>query len=201
MRRTTANAIVDTIALIPFLVVAVTAVIIYLYLPRGTQSAALGTIASHQTFLGIQRQIWLDVHTYLGLVLIALVAAHLILHWYYLSALPQRFAAAKTKKDRSAARFIALLLVGAGLVVAVIVAVYAVDTTASSASQTPLSESGTATAISRALSPTPSLSTATTASPTPTSINGIPTSINGLNYTYYHELNDRTTCRLCHTNL
>jgi len=84
MKRTTLNAIVNTITFFPLLVTAITGIIIWLYLPRGLALGALGTIASHQTFLGIQRQIWLDVHTYLGLLFTALVATpsrpSLVLH-------------------------------------------------------------------------------------------------------------------------
>jgi cytochrome b561 len=98
VKKTTLNASVDTIAFFPLLVTAVTGIIIWLYLPRGTQLAAFGTVLSHQTFLGIQRQIWLDVHTYLGLLFTALVAIHLVLHWYYIKHLPQRFGGNEDQK-------------------------------------------------------------------------------------------------------
>ena len=132
MRKTTLNAIVDTIAFFPLLVTAVTGIIIWLYLPRGTQLAAFGTVLSHQTFLGIQRQIWLDVHTYLGLLFTALVAIHLVLHWSYIKHLPQRLARTETKKDHSVKRFLALLLIGVVIVAVVIIAVYASNTAPSS---------------------------------------------------------------------
>ncbi len=194
MRRTTLNAIVDTIAFFPLLVVAITGIIIWLYLPRGLAFGALGTVASHQTFLGIQRQIWLDVHTYLGLLFTALVAIHLILHWYYIKLLPQRFAKTATKKDRSMKRFLALLLIGVVMVTVVIIAVYASNTTPSSSSPTTPSGSIINTTKSRGASSVPSQSAAATPS-------SIPTSINGHDYIYYHNLNDRSTCILCHPNM
>jgi ABC-type phosphate transport system substrate-binding protein len=50
--------------------------------------------------------------------------------------------------------------------------------------------------------PRPAASSAPTAS---TAINGasssVPTSVNGHDYTYYHNLNDPSTCRLCHANM
>lgn len=195
MKKATLNAIVDTIAFFPLLVTAITGIIIWLYLPRGTQQAALGTIASHQTFFGIQRQVWLDVHLYLGLVFTALVALHLFLHWSYIKTLPQRFSRTKAKNDRSITRFLALLLIGAAIAVGVILAVYASNTAPSGPNlqQNVSATVSTKTATSKTPTPTPS--------PTSTSINGIPTSINGLNYTYYHNLNDRSTCILCHSNL
>jgi hypothetical protein len=191
MKKATVNAAIDTIAFFPFLVVAVTGIIIWLYVPRGTQLAAFGTVASHQTFLGIQRQVWLDVHTYLGLVFTALVAIHLVLHWYYIKRLPHRFAGTATTKDHSVRRFVALLLIGTVIVAAVIVAVYASNPSPSS----PTTSSGSIT------NTTTTSATAAVPSPTATAINGIPTSINGLDYIYYHNLNDRSTCILCHTNM
>jgi len=195
MKRATLNASVDTIALLPFLVTAITGIIIWLYLPRGTQQAALGTIASHQTFFSIQRQVWLDVHLYLGLVFTALVTLHLVLHWYYIKTLPQRFSRTKAKNDRSITRFFALLLVGALIVGGVVVAVYASNAAPSSPN--------VLQNVSATVSPktTTSKTSTSTPSPTPTSINGIPTSVNGLDYIYYHNLNDRSTCILCHSNV
>lgn len=218
MKRTTLNAIVNTITFFPLLVTAITGIIIWLYLPRGLALGALGTIASHQTFLGIQRQIWLDVHTYLGLLFTALVAIHLVLHWYYIKHLPQRFAGTTTKKDHSMKRFLALLLIGVVMVAAVIAAVYASNpspsstnlqqntsatastNTAKTTTTTTMKATGSVTptaSLTSRVSPTPSPNP----SPTPTSINGIPTSINGYDYIYYHNLNDRSTCILCHPNM
>lgn len=194
MKKTTFNAIVDTIAFFPLLVTAVTGIIIWLFLPRGTQLAAFGTVLSHQTFLGIQRQIWLDMHTYLGLLFTALVAIHLVLHWSYIKHLPQRLARTETKKHRSVKRFLALLLVGVVLVAVVIVAAYASNTAPSSLSPTTSSGSITNKTTSRTASSAPSQSAAATPS-------SIPTSINGLDYIYYHNLNDRSTCILCHPNM
>lgn len=194
MRRTTLNAIIDTIEFFPLLVTAITGIIIWLYLPRGTQLAALGTVASHQTFLGIQRQVWLDVHTYLGLLFTALVVIHLVLHWGYIKSLPQRFARKETKNDRSLKRFLALLLISVAMVAVVIIAVYASNSAPTSSSATTSPGSIANTKTTRVTSAVPSQSAA--ASPS-----SIPTSINGLDYIYYHELNDRSTCILCHPNM
>src|SRR5665647_3322555 len=205
MKRTTLNAIVNTIAFFPLLVTAITGIIIWLYLPRGLALGALGTIASHQT--------------YLGLLFTALVAIHLVLHWYYIKHLPQRFAGTATKKDHSMKRFLAPLLIGVVMVAAVIAAVYASNPSpsstnfqqnASATASTKTAKTTTTTTTMKAtgsvtptasltsrLSPTPTPNP----SPTPTSINGIPTSIDGHDYIYYHNLNDRSKCILCHPNM
>ena len=105
MRRTTLNAIVDTAAFVPFLIAAVTGVVVWLYLPCGSefrgQGAGRGTGLGQQVFLGIARNTWADVHTYLGLLFIALVALHLILHWSYIKGLPGRFVR-NVRKERGA---------------------------------------------------------------------------------------------------
>ncbi len=194
MRKTTLNAIVDTIAFFPLLVAAVTGIIIWLYLPRGSQLAAFGTVLSHQTFLGIQRQIWLDVHTYLGLLFTGLVALHLVLHWSYIKYLPQRFAKTEPKKDHSMKRFLALLLIGVMIVAVVIIAVSASNTAPSSSSPTTSSGSIINTTTSRPAASVPSQSAVANPS-------SIPTSIDGHDYIYYHNLNDRSTCILCHPNM
>jgi len=217
MKKITLNAVVDTIAFFPLLVTAVTGIIIWLYLPRGLALGALGTVASHQTFLGIQRQVWLDVHTYLGLLFTALVTIHLVLHWSYIKHLPQRFAKTATKKDRSIKRFLVLLLIGVVLVAVVIIAVYASNPSPSSPTISSGSITNTTTKSATAAVPSQSATKSVTASsvplstvspaassvpsPTATAINGIPTSINGLDYIYYHNLNDRSTCILCHPNM
>ena len=192
MRKTTINAIVDTIAFFPLLVAAVTGIIIWLYLPRGSQLAAFGTVLSHQTFLGIQRQIWLDVHTYLGLLFTALVAIHLVLHWSYIKHLPQRFARTESKKNHSMKRFLALLLIGVVMVAVVIIAVYTSNTAPPSSTTSLGSIKNTTT--SRTASSVPSQSVAANPS-------SIPTSIGGQDYIYYHNLNNRSTCILCHPNM
>ncbi|MDD1721558.1 MAG: DUF4405 domain-containing protein [Euryarchaeota archaeon] len=60
-------------------------VIIWLYLPGFGALRVLGTGFSEE-FLGITRRTWLDANTYLGLLFVALVALHLVLHWSYESA-------------------------------------------------------------------------------------------------------------------
>jgi cytochrome b561 len=194
MRKMTLNAIVDTIAFFPFLVTVVTGIIIWLFLLRGSVFRAFGTVLSYQTFLGMERQMWVDVHVYLGLLFTALVAVHLVLHWGYIKNLPQRFARTETKKDHSIKRFLALLLLGVVIVAVVIIAAYASNTAPSSPSTTTSSGLITNTTTSRTASLVPSPS----ATAVPSSI---PTSIDGHDYIYYHNLNDRSTCILCHPNM
>lgn len=91
MRRTTLNAIVDTIAFFLFLVAAITGIIIWLYLPSVGQFSVVGARFGQYVFLGIARHTWVDVHTYFGLLFAAFVVLHLVLHWGYIKCLPGRF--------------------------------------------------------------------------------------------------------------
>jgi hypothetical protein len=50
---------------------------------------------------------------------------------------------------------------------------------------------------SPAVSATPSAGVATNYS----TVSSVPTGINGHDYTYYHRLNDPSTCRLCHVDM
>ncbi|MEI7827821.1 MAG: hypothetical protein WCI87_08535 [Euryarchaeota archaeon] len=47
------------------------------------------------------------------------------------------------------------------------------------------------------VSATPSAGVATNT----TTVSSVPTSINGHDYTYYHTLNEHSTCRLCHVDM
>lgn len=75
MKKTTLNAVVDAIAFFTFLIVAVTSIVIWLFMPSGG------------AFLGVARHTWATVHYDLGLLLIVLVAVHLALHWGYIKCL------------------------------------------------------------------------------------------------------------------
>jgi Domain of unknown function (DUF4405) len=99
MKKTTLNAIVDTIAFFPFLIAAVTGVVLWLFLPCGGEFRRGGAQFGQYVFLGVVRHTWLDVHTYLGLLFVALVALHLVLHWGYIKCLPGRFIRRVRKKE------------------------------------------------------------------------------------------------------
>jgi len=100
MRRTTLNAIVDTIAFFSFLVAAITGIVIWLYLLSAEKSLVAGARFGQYAFLGIAQHTWVDVHTYSGLLFIALVVLHLALHWGYLKCLPGRFIR-RVRKERA----------------------------------------------------------------------------------------------------
>ncbi|MEN6518668.1 MAG: DUF4405 domain-containing protein [Methanospirillum sp.] len=83
MRRGIQNAVVDTILLVVF----VPSPVLYFVLPSGGRGAG--------TFLSVQRSTWATVHDYAGLLFIALLVLHLVLHYRYLRHLDRHLAGSR----------------------------------------------------------------------------------------------------------
>ncbi|HIH02795.1 MAG TPA: DUF4405 domain-containing protein [Methanoregulaceae archaeon] len=83
MRRGIQNAVVDTILLVVF----VPSLVLYFVLPSGGRGAG--------TFLSVQRSTWATVHDYAGLLFIALLVLHLVLHYRYLRHLDRHLAGSR----------------------------------------------------------------------------------------------------------
>jgi hypothetical protein len=84
MRRGIQNAVVDTLLLIVFVPSLVSALVLFFVLPSGGRGAG--------TFLSVQRSTWATVHDYTGLLFIALLVLHLVLHYRYLRHLDWHLA-------------------------------------------------------------------------------------------------------------
>ena len=78
MRRGTVNAVVDTVLGILFVPSLVSALVLFFVLPSGGRSGGSGV------FLSVERSVWATVHNYTGLLFIALLILHLVLHYRYL---------------------------------------------------------------------------------------------------------------------
>jgi hypothetical protein len=85
MRRGTANAVVDTFLLIVFVPSLISALVLFIVLPSGGGRDG-------GTFLSVQRSTWATVHDYAGLLFIALLVLHLVLHYRYLRHLNRHLA-------------------------------------------------------------------------------------------------------------
>jgi hypothetical protein len=85
MRRGSMNAVVDTAMLIVFVPSFVSALVLFLALPSGGGRGG-------DTFLSVQRSTWATVHDYAGLLFIALLVLHLVLHYRYLRHLDRHIA-------------------------------------------------------------------------------------------------------------
>jgi hypothetical protein len=84
MSRTKLNFIIDTFAFILMMLMMSTAAILEFVLPHGTGGG--GRHRQVETFLGLVRHDWGEIHFWIGLCLIAAVAVHLALHWRWIAA-------------------------------------------------------------------------------------------------------------------
>jgi predicted ferric reductase len=78
MDKNKLNFVVDFLALISFLVVAKTGLIILFFLPDGVRQGR------YQEFFGITKSTYSDIHNWAGVILIILVIIHVILHWQWI---------------------------------------------------------------------------------------------------------------------
>lgn len=82
MNKVKLNYLLDGVIGLAFLLVALTG-IAFLFLGAGGYQG--GRNAAFQTvFLGLSREVWSDLHTLGGLVMIAGVGVHLIFHWNWI---------------------------------------------------------------------------------------------------------------------
>jgi hypothetical protein len=76
MRRTNLNFIIDVIAFIGFVVMAITGVLMRYVLPPGS--------GHHSTIWSLDRHEWGDIHFWIAIVFFSLLALHLMLHWRWI---------------------------------------------------------------------------------------------------------------------
>jgi predicted ferric reductase len=75
MNKSKINFIVDLLAFVSFLVTALTGLALKFFMPGGVRQGRL------QEFLGIQKEVWTEIHDWAGILLIILVVVHFVLHW------------------------------------------------------------------------------------------------------------------------
>jgi len=73
---------VDIVALISFVVVAISGFVLWLGLPKGL---GRGRDVSQEFFLDISRDLWLDVHDWFSIILVVAMAIHLYFNWSWLA--------------------------------------------------------------------------------------------------------------------
>jgi len=74
MNKSKLNYIIDFLALVSFLITAVSGLAIKFFMPSGVRQGRF------QELLGIQKGNWSQIHDWFGILLIIFVAIHLILH-------------------------------------------------------------------------------------------------------------------------
>lgn len=84
--------IVDSLALVSFLICAVGGYVIYFYMPA-TMFGALG-----MSVLGIPRHTWAFVHQWAGHAFVLAVVTHFLLHWSWFVRMTKTFFRAGKKQ-------------------------------------------------------------------------------------------------------
>ena len=107
MRKAKLNFVVDAIALIAFVFLASTGILIHYVLPPGSgHSSTLWNMDRHQ---------WGDLHFWAAVVLIGLIVVHLFLHWRWVLGIVKGKVQAASGKRLTFATVCLVLLTGAAI--------------------------------------------------------------------------------------
>lgn len=135
MKRTTINMVIDATAFIAFALLVSTGLLVRYQLPHGSGDPTHGGFgraaqARPVTLLwGLSRHDWGDIHYWIALTLMAILAVHVVLHWKWIV-----YVVRGRQTDASGLRL------GLGMVGLIAVVGFAVLPLASSTQQVPRSE-------------------------------------------------------------
>jgi hypothetical protein len=103
MRKPAINFSIDIFALLAFIFLISTGFLIYLVLPAGSGGASVW---------GMNRHEWRDIHFWIAMAFITLIAIHFILHWDWIKNIVRGKAKDKTISGfRISAAIIALVFI------------------------------------------------------------------------------------------
>lgn len=91
MKRTHANALIDLLAFLTFLLLVSTGIILEYQLPPGSGGLEMhgpGRGAGHRTVLllwGWTRHDWGQAHYWIAVVMLSILACHIVLHWKWIA--------------------------------------------------------------------------------------------------------------------
>ncbi len=78
MNKAKLNYLVDASIAVLFTVVSITGLILFFFLPSGLKQGGSREV------LGIAKQVWTQIHDWSGIILVAFISAHFILHWQWI---------------------------------------------------------------------------------------------------------------------
>jgi len=81
MDKVKINYFIDILLVISFIVVAITSLILFFFLPSGVRQAG------YHTFLGMTKHTWSEIHSISGFSMLALSLVHIILHFKWLTTM------------------------------------------------------------------------------------------------------------------
>ncbi len=79
MNKNKLNYVVDILMVLFSLIVAVSGLIIFFFLPEGVRQGG------YQEFMGITKKVFWGWHNWSGIILILLIVLHFIIHWNWLA--------------------------------------------------------------------------------------------------------------------
>ena len=83
MNKAELNYIIDISMAVLFTITAIAGLILFFFL-RGIRQGG------YHEFLGVARQVWINVHDFFGIILLILVLMHLALHWNWIICITKR---------------------------------------------------------------------------------------------------------------
>ncbi len=92
MNKNKLNYIIDFLLTISFVSVAVSGLAIFFFLPSGVRQGGW------QEFLGINKNVWLDVHNWSGIIFVVLVLLHFVLHWQWVVCMTKEVFKSKNRE-------------------------------------------------------------------------------------------------------
>ncbi|HKL28209.1 MAG TPA: DUF4405 domain-containing protein [Natrialbaceae archaeon] len=83
MERFKRALLVNLVAFVVLIPVTISGFVLWLAVPGGQRGAG------QQTYLGITRLSWIDVHLVTSILVVLIIASHLLLHWSYVKSVPR----------------------------------------------------------------------------------------------------------------
>jgi hypothetical protein len=83
MERFERALLVNLLAFVVLIPVTISGFVLWLAVPGGHRGAG------KETFLGLTRLVWIDVHLITSIVVTLLIVGHLLFHWSYIASVPR----------------------------------------------------------------------------------------------------------------
>lgn len=90
MKRPRLNIAINILSLATFIISTISGLVLWLALPDGYGYRGGRGDLVDQSFWGMLRPEWLDLHNSSSLIFVALVIIHIALHWKWFKNLPRR---------------------------------------------------------------------------------------------------------------
>lgn len=84
IRKSTEQFVNAVVLLILFIMDSITGFIVWIILPRGSYDYYMMLAGLGRTFLGLQRNIWLDIHVWIAIAILSILAIHLFLNFNWI---------------------------------------------------------------------------------------------------------------------